>query len=325
MVYLPHKPGILSPDSQNQAGIGNAVAGAGDVNGDGYSDVIIGASRYDDGASTDEGRAWVYYGSATGLSVTPDVILDDANQAGAYFGYSVAGAGDVNGDGYADVIVGAYNYNGGNTGEGRAWVHYGSAGGLSALANRTLDDANQDGAYFGYSVAGAGDVNGDGYADVIVGAYSYDDGANINEGGAFVYYGSASGLAAIPSSTPDDANQANSAFGGCVSSAGDVNGDGYSDVAICAYLYDDTFVDEGVVFIYYGGAGGLSASPNAILDDGDQVNASLGWLAAGAGDVNGDGFADVLVTSIFLRWWERPGMGILWQYYRFIPHTKCDS
>ena len=303
---------ILSPENQNLAGIGNAVAGAGDVNKDGYSDVIISTRLYDDGGNADEGRAWVYYGSATGLSATPDVVLDDANQASAYFGYSVACAGDVNGDGYDDVIIGAYNYSGGNTGEGRAWVHYGSAGGLSVVANRILDDANQDGAGFGASVAGAGDVNGDGYADVIVGAYSYDDGANTNEGRAFVYYGSAAGLAATPSSTPDDANQASTSFGGCVSSAGDVNGDGYSDVAICAGLYDDgASIDEGVVFIYYGGITGLAAAPNAVLDDGNQAGASFGRLAAGAGDVNGDGYADVLVTSILYD----GGKGRGWVYY----------
>jgi hypothetical protein len=305
---------ILSPVSQNQAGIGNAVAGAGDVNGDGYSDVIIGAFNYDDGGGAGEGRAWVYYGHATGLSATPDVILDDANQAGAYFGYSIAGAGDVNGDGYGDVVIGAFSYDDvASANEGRAWVHYGSAGGLSLAANRVLDDANQAGAGFGVSVSSAGDVNGDGYGDVIVGAYSYDDPSPIHadEGRAFVYYGSAAGLAATPSSTPDDADQTAASFGGSVADAGDVNGDGYSDVAISAGLYDDTFVNEGVVFIYYGGAGGLSAAPNAILDDCNQLNASFGRIVAGAGDVNGDGFADVVVTSILYDG-ER-GRG--WMYY----------
>jgi hypothetical protein len=292
---------ILNPENQSLAGIGNAVASAGDVNGDGYSDVIVGSGEYDDVTNTNEGRAWVYYGHATGLSATPDVTLDDANQADAYFGYSVAAAGDVNGDGFGDVVVGAYLYDGGNTDEGRAWVHYGSAGGLSVAANRILDDANQDGAGFGISVACAGDVNGDGYSDVIVGAYSYDDPspAHTNEGRAFVYFGSAAGLAATPSNTPDDADQTGAILGGCVASAGDVNGDGYSDVIIAATGYDDTFADEGVAFIYFGGVTGLSATPDQMLDDANQTTARLGSRVAGIGDVNGDGFADVLVTSIF--------------------------
>ncbi|MBL0201182.1 MAG: FG-GAP repeat protein [Chitinophagaceae bacterium] len=104
---------------------------AGDVNGDGYSDVIIGAYLYDDGANTNEGRAFVYDGGAAGLSATPNSTPDDADQAGARFGISLASAGDVNGDGYSDVIIGAFNYDdGANTDEGRAFVYHGSATGL---------------------------------------------------------------------------------------------------------------------------------------------------------------------------------------------------
>ncbi|MBL0055237.1 MAG: FG-GAP repeat protein [Chitinophagaceae bacterium] len=122
---------------------------------------------------------------------------------------------------------------------------------LSATPNSTLDDANQVAAGFGTSVASAGDVNGDGYSDVIIGAPSYDDGANNAEGRAFVYHGSATGLSAIPNSTPDDANQNNAQFGSSVSSAGDVNGDGYSDVIIGAHGYS---------IIALGAEGGLCIS-----------------------------------------------------------------
>jgi hypothetical protein len=87
--------------------MGWSVAGAGDVNGDGYSDVIVGAHGYDNG-QTNEGSAFVYHGSASGISTTAAAVLE-SNQANALMGYSVAGAGDVNGDGYSDVIVGAYN------------------------------------------------------------------------------------------------------------------------------------------------------------------------------------------------------------------------
>ncbi|MGG9964033.1 FG-GAP-like repeat-containing protein [Ferruginibacter sp. SUN106] len=300
----------LSPDSQNQAGIGDAVAGAGDVNGDGYSDVIIGASAYDDGLNTDEGRAWVYYGHATGLSATPDVTLDDANLAGSFFGYSVANAGDINGDGYSDVIVGAIFYDGE---KGRAFVYYGHAAGLSTIADLSLDDANQPGARFGVTVSGAGDVNGDGYSDVIIGAYLYDDPspANTNEGRAYVHYGSAGGLSVAANVTLSDADQANAYLGNYVASAGDVNGDGYSDVVVGASGYDDTFADEGVAFIYFGSAAGLSATHNQMLDDANVTGAGFGIRVASAGDVNGDGFADVVVTSI--AWDGEKGRG--WVYY----------
>ena len=289
-------------DGVNQAGahFGISVAGAGDVNGDGYADVIVGAYLYDDGASINEGAAFVYHGSATGLSTVPNSVLDDADQGGAQMGYSVAGAGDVNGDGYSDVIVGANLYDQpGFTNEGRAFVYHGSVAGLGALPAAILDDANQANANFGCSVASAGDVNGDGFSDVVVGANQYDEGANIDEGQAWVYHGSAAGVSTVPNSILDDANKPSSSFGHSVASAGDVNGDGYSDVIVGAIAYDDGFMNEGRAFIYHGSAAGLSAVPNAILDDGNQATALFGNSVAGAGDINGDGFSDVIVGSYF--------------------------
>jgi hypothetical protein len=292
---------VNTPDDCNQAfaEFGCSVASAGDVNADGFSDVIIGAYKYDDAGNIDEGRAFVYYGSAIGLSATPNSTPDDANQPGAYFGWSVASAGDINGDGYGDVIIGAYQYDdGGNTDEGRAFIYRGSASGLSLTPDiNPPDDADQPTAWFGFSVAGAGDVNGDGYGDVIIGAHNYNDGSNTQEGRAFVYHGSASGLSLTPNSTPDDADQPNALFGVSVASAGDVNGDGYSDVIIGADLYDNGSSDEGGAFIYHGSAIGLSATPNTFLDDANQVSAYFGRSVAAAGDVNGDGYGDVIVGA----------------------------
>ena len=169
---------------ENQAGayLGFSVSSAGDVNGDGYSDVIVGAGYYTNG-QTNEGGAFIYHGSASGISTTASTSLEE-NQAGAYFGISVSSAGDVNGDGYSDVIVGARFYDNGQTKEGVAFIYHGSSSGISTTANTTLEE-NQPSAYLGRSVSGAGDVNGDGYSDVIVGAYAYGNG-----GGAFIYRGS---------------------------------------------------------------------------------------------------------------------------------------
>lgn len=91
---------------QDCADLGWSVAGAGDLNGDGYADVAAGAPFYDGGHS-DEGRVWVFYGSPSGLSLTPDWWAE-ADQVGAFFGFSASGGGDVNGDGYDDLLVGAY-------------------------------------------------------------------------------------------------------------------------------------------------------------------------------------------------------------------------
>ena len=169
-----------------------------------------------------------YSGSGGGLSESADWSAgSESEQDNAYFGFSVGTAGDVNGDGISDVIVGAY-------GENKVYVFYGSADGLSTIPAWTAV-SDQAGALFGVSVGTAGDVNGDGYSDVIVGA-SYYEGF---KGGVFVYYGSADGLPVDPGeniATPVSAawtaesDQPNAYFGCSVGTAGDVNGDGYSDV-----------------------------------------------------------------------------------------------
>jgi len=165
---------------------------------------MVGAYLYDNG-QTDEGRAYVYLGSAAGLAVTA-AWTAESDQADAYFGYSVGTAGDVNGDGYADVMVGAYYYDNGQTNEGRAYVYLGSAAGSAATAAWTAE-SDQAGAGFGLSVGTAGDVNGDGNADVIVGAFYYYNGQT-NEGRAYVYLGSAAGLAATAAWTAESDQKA---------------------------------------------------------------------------------------------------------------------
>ncbi|MCK4525873.1 FG-GAP repeat protein, partial [candidate division WOR-3 bacterium] len=153
---LSETPDWTAESDQADAHFGILVSQAGDVNGDGHSDVIVGAHRYDNG-QIDEGRAFVYHGSVSGLSTTPDWTAE-SNQEDAYFGISVSQAGDVNGDGYSDVIVGASYYDNGQTDEGRAFVYHGSSSGLSTTPDWTVE-SNQADAYFGNSVSQAGDVN----------------------------------------------------------------------------------------------------------------------------------------------------------------------
>jgi uncharacterized repeat protein (TIGR01451 family) len=285
---------------QAVAGFGATVAGAGDVNGDGFADLVVGAPGFTD-LLTGEGRVFVYHGSGTGPSAVPDWTAS-GGQAVAGFGQSVATAGDVNGDGYADVLVGAPGFESGETDEGAAFVFYGGSTGLDRAGARPVGnpgnedwrvEGNQPSAAFGSSVATAGDVNGDGIADVILGADGFGSGEP-NEGAAFVYYGSATGLATTAAWTVQS-NQASAGFSR-VATAGDVNGDGFSDVVVGAPRYDDPSTDEGRAFVYLGSAGGLATAAGWTVI-GDQSYGHFGWSVAGAGDVNGDGFSDVIVGA----------------------------
>ena len=284
-------PAWTAEGDQAGAQFGAAVSSAGDVNGDGFGDVVVSAWGYDNGQAS-EGRAFLYLGSPSGLAPSPSWTAE-GDQAGALFGTAATAAGDVNGDGYGDVVIGAYHYDNGQADEGRVFVYLGSAMGLETTASWT-GEGNQAGARYGVSASTAGDVNHDGYSDIIVGAYSYDNG-QLDEGQAYVYLGSATGLSESPAWTAE-ANQANAYFGGLVSTAGDVNGDGFSDVVVTAYLYDNEQPDEGRAYVYLGSLIGLSATPVWIAE-GDQSGAEFGSSVGTAGDVNGDGYADVIVGA----------------------------
>ncbi len=284
-------PNWSAESDQAVALFGWSVSSAGDVNGDGFDDVIVGAIGFNNG-QPGEGRAFLYLGSAGGPSIAPDWTAE-SNQDGASFGISVSGAGDVNGDGFDDVIVGAFGFNNGQPGEGRAFLYLGSAGGLSLAPNWTAE-SDQGGAEFGFSVSGSGDVNGDGFDDVIVGAHYFDNGQT-DEGRAFLYLGSAIGLttsAAWMAESDQDAAE----FGFSVSGSGDVNHDGFADVIVGAHNFSDGQAYEGGAFLYFGTASGLADNPDSTAGS-DQVYGDMGHAVSGAGDVNGDGFDDVVVGA----------------------------
>ncbi len=288
---LSTTPAWAVESDQTSAAFGWSVATAGDVDGDGYSDVIVGAWLFENG-QTGEGRASVYPGSVAGLATSPAWSVE-SDQAYTYSGWSVATAGDVNGDGYSDVIVGGVSFDNVEADEGRACVYLGSATGLSTSPAWTAE-SDQDYATLGISVATAGDVNGDQFSDVIIGAHLFDSGQT-DEGRAYVYLGSATGLSTSPAWTAES-DQAYAHFGVSVASAGDVNGDGYSDVVVGAPLFSNGQTDEGRAFAYLGSATGLSPSPTWMAES-DQANAELGTSVASAGDVNGDGYGDVIVGA----------------------------
>ncbi len=203
----------------------------------------------------------------------------DGDSNSDFLGYCVDGAGDVNGDGYDDLIVGAYGEDRTGTNTGTAWVFSGRDG----VQLRVLDGTNA-GDNFGYSVAGAGDVDDDGYADVIVGAPQQPLIPGSGNGEARVVSGfDGATLYTLNGDGPNDS------FGFCVDGAGDVNGDGHEDVIIGA-IEDD---DQG---LSCGSARVVSGADGSVLYTfyGDSAGDLLGWSVSKAGDVNGDGFDDVI-------------------------------
>lgn len=283
---LPEVPDVTLDINQPDCHLGYSVSG-GDVNGDGYADVIVSAPRYND----TQGGVFIYYGSSSGLIMTPATIT---GAPGQHIGYAVAGAGDLNGDGYGDVLISAYNEIV-TIDTGKVFVYYGSASGLPATPNHIIQGTNEpDMAGFGRSLASAGDVNGDGYGDVIIGAHGSTDGSHAREGRAYLFMGSDTGLVSTNPVILDNANQELAFFGISVAGAGDINADGYADVMVGAVEYAGGY-DEGRVYIYLGSTGGISTTPSDTLIKVQPPSTLFGYIIAGAGDIDADGYADVLI------------------------------
>jgi VCBS repeat-containing protein len=324
---------IFSP-GLDQGNSGQSVSAAGDVNGDGFSDFIVGVPY----GSNSIGKALVVFGGTDGIGalqsgsrsldtwrVTPAqgfVIQGDA--AGDRTGVSVSSAGDVNGDGFADLIIGAYTGDDGGNNAGEAYVVFGAAGGpgtavanaigvIQQVVNLTTLTAAQgfiiqaDTAldFVGRSVASAGDVNGDGFADVIVGANGGDDGGN-SAGEAYVLFGGAGGFGVADAAgrrvvdlTTLTASQgliiqgdvAEDQAGFAVSSAGDINGDGFADLIVGAPFGDDGGSSAGEAYVLYGAAFGASAAP---VNTTGTSAADILMGGAGNDSLSGGGGADAL-------------------------------
>lgn len=268
---------------------GHAADIAGDVNNDGYADVVVGAWQY---GLEDAGRIYLYHGGPTGVTNTVNLSIT-GEAAGDGFGVSVAGAGDVNGDGYDDILVGAWQNAEGGPEAGKAYVYFGAKDGIT-VTNPSMVTGTT-GERLGTSVSSAGDVNGDGYADVIIGSDTFNA-ITPTPGLMRVYLGSPAGLAPTPQLIKLGETDSDR-YGFVVNGGGDLNGDGFDDVAVGAYLFDTTtFTDTGKAYIYAGCYGGVQPSP-IFTATGEYDNDNYGHAVALVGDVNQDGLADVLVGA----------------------------
>ncbi len=328
---------------QIQAWFGKDVAGAGDINGDGFDDVIVGAPRYGqpfnppipNKGSGEQGAVFVFLGSASGIvgrnprdahaMITP-VSNGAPSQLRAFFGGSVDGAGDINGDGYADIVIGATGWNrnrpwpGVDTedppGEGAAFIYLGGPSGITGTNPTSAAakiEGNQLDASMGNDVAGIGDVNGDGFDDVLVGAPGYPAGDPLlrrQEGAAFLFHGNSSGISASSAAQAHwsvRGTVAGEKLGRVVGHAGDVNGDGLSDVIIGARTFAGAIADdavyegsarltgEGIAYVFTGSHAGLAIA--AVTVRSGQESGSAGYSVGGPADVNGDGLSDLIVGA----------------------------
>jgi len=306
---------------------GFSVASAGDVNGDGLGDLIVGAPSGDPSSGSGSGRSYVIFGKGSTTAIHLSAIANGSsgfviNGQGATdkSGWSVASAGDVNGDGLADLIVGAHLADWNSRADaGRTYVVFGkcstTAIDLSAIANGSGGFViNGQGATdkTGFSVASAGDVNGDGLADLITGADYSDPAAGSNAGRTYVVFGKAS-TSAIDLSAIDGGSAGFVINGQCVgdrsgysvASSGDVNGDGLADLIVGAPFGDPSSrADAGRTYVVFGKGSSTAINLSAIVNgsggfviNGQSASDLSGTIVAGAGDINGDGLADLIVGA----------------------------
>ncbi|RKZ30478.1 hypothetical protein DRQ36_05405 [bacterium] len=316
--YGPIPPGILYPslfpphltlwgeNAGDQFGI--SVANAGDFNGDGFEDILVGANVVEN-----KGGAYVFFGGAV-IDDIPDVVFIGENYVDN-FGYSCTGIGDQNGDGYDDVLVGALYNDAIGPRTGRCYIYFGgdppdSSADFIITGLDSLDD-------FGTVVDGPFDFDGDGDPDFVVGAvqaggYWYKPGAG------YVFSGG-SHLDDIPDWTVTGAHPMEF-FGGTVAALGDVDGDGNDDAVFGGYNHHEP-PDSGVgrAVLLFGGTG------DTITLIGDRPDQSFGGEVASAGDIDMDGLAEFAINQTYDPAGDSAGFVLIFGKDRFGDYIIVDS
>jgi len=298
---------------------GLSVANAGDVNGDGRLDALVGAPLGNQNGRSDSGSAYVVFGQAAPTAIDLAALgaqgyRIDGAAADDEAGYVVANAGDVNGDGRPDALVGGPGVdNNGRTYSGTVYVVFGKAtttaidlAALGAQGYRIDGAGAQDQA--GVRAGSAGDVNGDGRPDALVAANATDNNGRADSGSVYVVFGKATTTAIDLNALGAqgyriDAAGADDYAGFSAASAGDVNGDGRPDALVGAYQADNNArADSGSTYVVFGKATTTAIDLNALGIQGYRVDGAgaghtSGYAVASAGDVNGDGRPDALVGA----------------------------
>jgi len=293
-------------DTYDYAGYGLDFAG--DMNADGYDDLVIGAP-YNDSCSSSCGSGYILYGAAT-ASAANEELSDHPYFYGYtsydYMGRTAAGLGDIDGDGYDDAGFGSYQNDWYTTNAGAMYIVWGQSskysGSYSAYSSGTPIWGTEYYAYYGYSVAGIGDIDDDGYDDILVGMYRYPNGNYY--GGASLWYGSSSWSSSYEYDYNRDAlfygNNSYDYFGSqeAVGGLGDMDGDGYDEFAIGGYGYDGSSSEIGMVAVWEGGSSNYSGSYQMTSSDwyvvGDSSSERLHRIGNKVGDLDGDGYDDAV-------------------------------
>ncbi len=250
-----------------------AIAGAGDVDGDGLADVMLSARG---GSTALPGQVWIHRGTSAGPSASISWTLSPPGGSWQ-FGRDIAGVGDINSDGYDDVLIGE---------DERVLLFAGSASGPS-LSQILTEPTGAGATDFGGTVASAGDVNNDGHNDVLVGAPASSAGA----GTVWLYLGTPTGLDTTPAARIDGATGGR--MGTAAAGIGDVNGDGYDDIAVGASTWNTL---TGYVEVWQGSTDGIESAA-ALTLQGSAPYCNFGQSLDGAGDINSDGHDDLVVGA----------------------------